>query len=322
VLALGASKWPKKLTEQDLRASVPLPISLAHGPADSFTFAVYGDNRLSRSRKDLAHDSERRNSRREVVAAICAESPDFVIHTGDLVERGRDPERWKAFWEDTASLLRTRFFYPVAGNHEYKGGFSGAYFDLFHESIGTARSYAFRVGTSYFIFFDSAAKPHPGGKDSLNIHATWFRERLEEAGDCTYLFVVFHHPAFSTGRGRVRRFLTARHAGHAPRSEERNLRGILAGELARRRERIPGARTVTFSGHSHFYEHYVHRGVDFVVTGGGGAPAHRPSRDGGPERIAAYQGDHFVLVTVVGERLELSFKPVGRGKWIQRVNGE
>ena len=289
---------------------------------DTFTFVVYGDNRLSRPNSDRLHGSERRKRRRAVTSAIADRSPDFVIHTGDLVEHGDDLDRWRIFREDTAPLLRPRFLYPVAGNHEYKGGLSDVYFDLFDESIDGARSYAFRIGDAAFIFLDSAAKPHPGAQDSLNFHATWFRERLEEAGDSNFLFVVFHHPAFSTGYGRFTRFLFARHAGHASRQEERRLRDLLTLELQKRRARIPDARTVAFSGHSHFYERYVYAGVDFVVTGGGGATMHTPSRGTVPHRSAAYRGDHYVAVRVAGKDLELTIQPVGRGEWIQREDGE
>ena len=318
----GPRSRSSRLTPHDLADSVPLPSRLAHGRVDSFTFTVYGDNRLSRSRNDRRHHSDRRSRRRAVTSAIASGSPDFVIHTGDLVEHGGDRDRWRIFREDTAPLLRSRFLYPVAGNHEYKGGLPSVYQELFGKSIGTARSYAFRVGNAAFIFLDSAAKPHPGASDSLNFHAAWLRDRLEEARDCPFLFVVFHHPAMSTGYDRVTRFLFARHAGHAPRDREERLRDILTRELERRRDRIPGARTVAFSGHSHFYERYAYDGVDFVVTGGGGAPSHMPARNPVPDRVSAYRGDHFVAVRVAGEDVDITLQPVGRGEWIQKDDGE
>ena len=124
-------------------------------------------------------------------------SPDFVIHTGDLVENGTDPELWKVFKEDTAPLLQPRFFYPVVGNHEYKGGFSKIYFDLFGKTVGRAKSYAFRAGPAYFIVLDSMSEPAPAPKkERLNFHARWFQERLVEANSSRFLFVVLHHPVF------------------------------------------------------------------------------------------------------------------------------
>ena len=72
-------------------------------------------------------------------------------------------------------------------------------------------------------------------------------------------------------------------------------------ELAQRRRRIPGARTFVFSGHSHFYERYRFGGVEFIVTGGGGAPANKTFRER-DHRLAAHEGPHYVRVHLtVGE---------------------
>ncbi|OGG53261.1 MAG: hypothetical protein A3F84_05125 [Candidatus Handelsmanbacteria bacterium RIFCSPLOWO2_12_FULL_64_10] len=318
VLLLTAAGCAPTLTLKDLRASAPPPARLTPSLPDTLAFVVYGDNRLSRDRADRAYDSDRRQRRRAVVSAIAGERPDFLLHTGDLVEKGGDESLWTLFQEDTAPLLRPRFFYPVAGNHEYKGGLSRTYFNLFGETIQGAKSYAFRCGSACVIVLDSTSKPVPTSEDTSGVHARWFRERLREADQSRFLFVVLHHPPFSTGRGRVARFLFDRHAGHAPRPQERILREMLADHLTRRRAQDPRARTVVFSGHSHFYEHYVYREVDYVVTGGGGAPSHTPSETPSPHRVAAYRGNHYVRVAVTGDNLSCQIKPVGPGTWIQR----
>ena len=317
LLAGGGCASPR-LTLEDLRASVPPPVEPASGWANTIAFAVYGDNRLSRDRKDRDYGSPRRKRRRAVTSAIAAAAPAFVVHTGDLVERATDPELWTAFKEDTAPLIRPRFFYPAVGNHEYKGGLSDTYLDLFGETLGGAKSYAFRAGPAYFIVLNSVSEPAPGARDSLNFHARWFRERLEEATESRFLFVALHHPIFSSGRGRVGRFLFDWGTpGHAPRLQERRLRDLLVDHLERRRDRDVHARTVVFTGHSHFYEQYAYRGVDFVVTGGGGAPAHIPVERPPLHRVAAYRGDHFVLVKLTGDRVDFRLKPVGPGAWVQ-----
>ncbi|GEM_PF-2680604 len=317
-LLLTAGGCAPTLTLEDLRASASPPARLTPAPPDTLAFVVYGDNRLSRDRADRASDSDRRQRRRAVTSAISAERPDFVLHTGDLVEKGGDESLWTLFQEDTAPLLRPRFLYPAAGNHDYRGGLSRTYFDLFGETIQDAKSYAFRCGPACVIVLDSTSKPAPASQDTSGVHARWFRERLREADQSHFLFVVLHHPPFSTGRGRVARILFDRHAGHAPRPQERLLREMLADHLARRRARDPRARTLVFSGHSHFYEHYIYRDLDFVVTGGGGAPSHTPSETPPPHRVAAYRGDHYVRVVVTGDSLDILLKPVGRGIWIQR----
>ncbi len=34
-----------------------------------------------------------------------------------------------------------------------------------------------------------------------------------------------------------------------------------------------------FTGHSHLYERFLHKGVNYIVTGGGGAPLHKLEKD-------------------------------------------
>ena len=80
-------------------------------------------------------------------------------------------------------------------------------------------------------------------------------------------------------------------------------------ELARRKKRVPGARTLVFTGHSHFFEHYRYGGVDFTVTGGGGAPPNRTA-DEVEYRLAAYEGAHYVRVTLAADDVEMELVPV------------
>ena len=318
LLALWGCAVPR-LTQEDLRASVPPPLALVDGRVDTLVFAVCGDTQIGRDRKDLAYDSDRRKRRRAVALAIAEAAPQFVLHVGDLVEKGGNPALWEIFKEDTEPLLRPRFLYPVAGNHEYKGGLSEAYFDLFEGGIGHAKSYAFGAGSTFFIVIDSAAEPSASGAEANNLHARWLRERLAEAMDSRYLVVVLHHPVFSSGQGDIARFLFRLSVGHAPRSQERRLRSILADHHARRLARDPKSRTAVFSGHSHFYESYRYKGVDFIVTVGS-APSRTPDRTPPPYRTAAYRGDHYVLVTVTQDSLSFRMAPVGQGEWIQVGN--
>lgn len=305
-----------RLLKSELRDSVPGPLALEGTKRDTIRFGVYGDNRLNRNITDRHYTSRRRFRRRGVVEAIASDRLDFLLHTGDLVERGDDPVLWNAFQTDTKPLLKRRFFYPAAGNHEYKGEFTEAFYQVAPEVVRDTKSYAFRAGPAYVIVFDSVVVPHPSDADDF--HGQWFRDRLVEAESSRYLFVVSHHPVFSSGRGRIGRFLISKgRVGHAPREKEMRLRGILANDLERRKKHFPNAKTVVFSGHSHFYERYEVDGVTYVTTGGGGAPAHDPGRKA-DHRVEAYKGDHYVRVMVAGEDLDVEMVPVGEGRWVQR----
>ena len=41
-----------------------------------------------------------------------------------------------------------------------------------------------------------------------------------------------------------------------------------------------------------------------------------------PFRTGAYRGDHFVVVRVTGNNLDMTLVPVGPGEWFQREDGE
>ena len=319
VLLLTSCSTPK-LRQSELADSVPTPIALEGIDPDTIRFGVYGDNRLSRDIGDRQFESSRRKRRRAIVQAIASDSLAFILHTGDLVERGDDTGLWNAFQQDTKPLLKRRFLYPSAGNHEYKGAFTEAFYQVAPEVVQDTKSYAFRVGPAYVIVFDSVVSPHPS--DAEGIHGQWFKDRLLEAESSPFLFVVSHHPVFSSGRGTIARFLISKgKVGHAPRGKDKRLRAIFADDLKRRRRHYENAKTVVFSGHSHFYEQYESEGVAYVTTGGGGAPSHNPARKA-DQRVAAYKGDHYIRVTMTQDDVDVRLVPVGLGSWVQVGDGK
>ena len=315
VVASLSSCGTPRLLKTELRESVPGPTALEGTIPDTIRFGVYGDNRLSRDRGDRSFNSKRRLRRRAIVKSIAADSLAFVLHTGDMVERGDDPDLWNAFRQDTEPLLKRRFLYPSAGNHEYKGEFTEAFFQVAPDVAKKAKSYAFSAGPARVIVFDSVVRPHPADGDRF--HGKWLRDRLLEAESSPFLFVVSHHPMFSSGRGKIARFLISKgKVGHSPRRRDVQLRTILSDDLRRRQKRHPNARTVVFSGHSHFYERYEYDGVTYVTTGGGGAPSHTPGRKA-DYRSGAYEGDHYVRVMMTETDVDVRMVPVGLGTWIQ-----
>ncbi|NKB70084.1 MAG: hypothetical protein GKR89_23675 [Candidatus Latescibacteria bacterium] len=307
VLMLGACA--PSLAPHQLKVVEPPTLSRT----DTLYFGVYGDNR-AKSLADVKPGAKLRQRRQALTKALVGEPFDLLLNTGDLVKNNKSAF-WQAFLEDSRPLLRPGFFYPVLGNHEYQAGSPEPYFEAFAAMVEGAKSYAFSLGPAYFLFLDSTSRPHPGLGD--NYHAGWVQERLSEAAASPVLVVVQHHPLLSTGRGDLTRWLLSPRAGHAPRRAEKGLRDMLADELARRRRQIPGARTVVFNGHSHFYEYYRYQGVEVYVTGGGGAPQNDPAPGPQDHRLAAYKGDHYLRVRLDSEQVEVELVPVGPGEWIQ-----
>lgn len=117
-----------------------------------FQFVVYGD---TRTRHDV---------HRTLIAGILKHAnPDFVMHTGDLVEDGDNPSLWPIFFEIEGPLLRQAAFFPASGNHERNSSNYYGYME--------ARAYySFDWGSAHFVVINSDlenAAPTLSGRDAF-----------------------------------------------------------------------------------------------------------------------------------------------------------
>lgn len=212
---------------------------------DLFLFIVLGD---TRSRHDV---------HQKIVDRIRAEKPDFILHTGDMVANGLNPEDWDRFFEIEKDLLQDIPFYPTLGNHERN---APAYFKYFVFPNGDGHYYSFDRGSAHFAVIDSneVGDKKEEKEAFLQHQLNWLHEDLRSSGK-PLRFVMFHHPLY-TVIGR---------------------RKSSAAELARSIEPVlvKGGVTAVFSGHDHNYQHHIHDGIHYIVTGGGGAPLYGVSPD-------------------------------------------
>ncbi|HLA99239.1 MAG TPA: metallophosphoesterase [Anaerolineales bacterium] len=235
---------------------------------DSFRFVVFGDTREN----PFVH--------RAIINRIRDTNPDFVLHTGDLVESGPCNACWDEFFRIEAPLLRTTPFYPTLGNHEDDQSPIGGthYFDIFHLP-GNERWYAFDYGNARFISLKADGYP-------LNLYypqqeqLDWLETQLAE-NDKTWTFVFFHWGVY-TARGED--FL------------ETGMRSRLVPLFERY-----GVRAV-FMGHNHGYERVLANDITYITTAGGGAGLYelRQAEPGSQMEARAY---HFVLLEMNGEDL-------------------
>ena len=79
----------------------------APGTFHDFRIGVLGD---SRSGADVLSAA---------MAQLDAQSPDFIVYTGDMVEAGYKQEQWDEWFEATGDVLARIPLVPVHGNHEY-----------------------------------------------------------------------------------------------------------------------------------------------------------------------------------------------------------
>ncbi|MCP4446516.1 MAG: metallophosphoesterase family protein [Myxococcales bacterium] len=238
-------------------------------------FAVYGDVR----------GGHRVHS--EIANALLGEAIDFVIVTGDMVMRGSDEGDWQRFFAVAGPLLARLPYYPVAGNHDT--GTSGderrrmselfALWPAPADRPATGAWHSFDISGVHFVMLDSNNYRHEAQlkwleKDLLATRTTGARA----------IFAVVHAGPYSRGL----------HLGHSYAAEH-------YAPLLREH-----GVTLLFSGHDHLYQRGTAGGLNYMVSGGGGAPLYsvRCGKRGKP-RCKIKDGMkhvakefHYILITV------------------------
>ena len=227
-----------------------------------FSFLVVGDSRGPRSRFP------------QVAARMRPVSGDFVLHLGDLTNRGTSKE-YQEIQRELDSLGRPVL--AVIGNHELVDRGRGRYALRFGSNVDGA----FRYGGGLFVFFDNA-DGRPLGEKRL----AWLRSVLEEGRDLRFRLVFCHQPLYDPRKGQEV-------SGHSmdPRG---------AAEL--REVFREGKVTRVFASHVHGWYEGTWGGVPFTVTGGGGAHLY--------DKDPAHGFFHFLRVDVAGSEVTVRVFPV------------
>ena len=226
----------------------------------TFSFVAFGDTRTNHA----AHA--------QVVSSIVSLAPDFVLHTGDMVENGRAPDQWTTFFSIEGNLMRQAPWYGVLGNHERN---SPLYFEAF-QLPGNERWYSFDYGNAHLVGLeiDGYASFAPGSAQML-----WLANDLAQTRQ-HWKVVFFHIPPYSSGA----------HGG------DLQVRAALEPLFLRY------GVDLVFNGHDHDYERSVSSGIVYIVTGGGGAPLY-DKVNSNPASLYFTSTYHSVQVTVAGSLL-------------------
>jgi hypothetical protein len=230
-----------------------------------FQFVVYGD---TRTRHDV---------HRKVIAAILRDAqPDFVIHTGDLVEDANDPALWPIFFDIERELLRKVAFFPTLGNHERD---SPNYFEF----LDAKPYYSFDWGNAHFATIDSdfatAGATQEQREAFWQEQTRWLEDDLNRAQKADFRFVFAHHPPMTAVSFRQ---------GDNPQ--------MTALEPLFEKYKL----TAGFFGHDHNYQHYLKDGIHYYVAGGGGAPLYDVDKPpAGITKLVA-KTENFMIVRVDG----------------------
>ncbi len=151
-----------------------------------FSFVVYGDNKNGPF-------NHLKNAR-----LIKEKNPNFVIHVGDLVDKGRIYEQYdKLFFSPARELMHSIPLFPLLGNHEDHAHLFADFFSL----PNNEQWYSFDFGVAHFIILDdSDEEMFVENKEQLQ----WLENDLRNI-QSEWTFVFFHIPPFTAGGGYFER---------------------------------------------------------------------------------------------------------------------
>jgi hypothetical protein len=210
----------------------------------------------------------------KLVREFCAEHPKAVFHTGDIVQRGHSPQQWAKALVEADCLIQAKLFYPACGNHE------GRYCtkNVLRDKLGNHdHFYSTSVGGFTFLTLDSI--------DRSREQARW----LASLPKGPLYIPLFHYPPYPTLAG---------HKGD---------KGVIL-EFLPEFKRL-GVKLV-FTGHNHGYDRAVVDGVQYVTSGGGGAPLY-PCGEDKPYTKACLSGYSYVRCAIDGTAISCQAHRIG-----------
>lgn len=231
-----------------------------------FTFIVIGDNRSG----DETY--------KKLVSLIAERKPDFVVNTGDMINKPGSTQEWGRFWELSRPI--TAPYFLAVGNHDVhqKVPRSEKTYQDQVDLPGNELYYSFDAGNSLFVVLDSFI----AGQEKMiaGEQLKWF-EALLAGSTRKHKFIFLHHPLYTDlGKG---------HHAHESLDTYPDSRDALEALFVKWKV------DAVFAGHEHYYQRRTVDGVVHIIAGGGGAPLYDREEDGG-----FY---HYVRVTVDGDRV-------------------
>jgi len=181
----------------------------------------------------------------EIAKAINSESPDFVIHCGDMVDEGRNQSQWDIWLRLMKPLMQNTTLFTVYGNHEYNGSIYYRIFALPNNEMW----YSFDYGPCHFTILHNY---EPWAEDSLQY--IWLENDLSSS-DMPFKIVCFHEPIYCSG-------------GHSNRTDIRAVWEPLFNKYNV---------NLVFQAHCHYYQRInpINETL-YIVTGAAGAPLSAP----------------------------------------------
>lgn len=223
---------------QSQSLSKTLSVFAKHG--GDYTFSVIGDNRSG----DRVY--------KKILNIIIARQPLFVINTGDMIPNPGNREQW-AHFHKMSKIIEFPYFL-VPGNHDIDDKKSEAIWKDEVDLPGNELYYSFNVDGDLFVVLDSVEPNHEKKIEGQQL--TWLKRVLNN-GQHRNKYVFLHYPLYLP-QG-------ATHEGEGldvDMQENDILHRIFVDTKV----------TAVFAGHEHTYWRYLKDGVNYIITGGAGAP--------------------------------------------------
>jgi MYXO-CTERM domain-containing protein len=196
------------------------------------------------------------------------------------VADGDVASQWDTFFDREAPLLRNMALSPALGNHEASGSFYVDAFELPADTASPERYYSVRYAGSLGVVINLYGDDYDEGSDQYN----WLEQTLSDAADdpeIRHVWAFLHHSPYSSG-------------SHGSSTSVRSRLSPLFEQYGV---------DMVFAGHDHHYERTTVNGVEYIVTGGGGAPLYGVSCS--PPTVCE-SVHHYILLDIEGPRLEMT----------------
>ena len=148
---------------------------------------------------------------------------DFMIHAGDLINSPNADDEWRDWFYAGGWVHSMLPSIAVPGNHEYVRGklsdFWTPQFEFPHNGLPQLPD------TNYYIDYQGARIVALDSNRDRDEQAVWLESVLKDNPN-KWTFVTFHHPVFSTGKGRPNPGTTA---SWRPILEKYNVALVLQG---------------------------------------------------------------------------------------------
>ena len=249
----------------------------------------------------VVSDTHRFETAEQVSEAIEAFDPDFILHTGDMVEgTGSQKDQFSYWFRNVGSFLHNVPVIYNSGNHDY-----GVYFDEYvtkvqkeqYHSNETGRNVSFSYGSVHFAMVDSnpwslfelnssaGGQVDPSTKAVVDESLNWLKDDLasDAAKTADFRVLTMHHPYDD---GLTRKYIPSI-------AEEGNV-------------------NIMFSGHTHLYFRYAsanpERGTNTLYVTQGDARIGDGKIDTGKADQRLDDNYPNLLATGKGDMLEVTVK--------------